>query len=162
MKNLQAAEAELDDIDRRLIELLSADGRMTNAELAARLGIAASTCHGRLHALVESGVISGFQASVDQRSMGRGLQVIIGVTLRSGARQSSITAFSDAVRKLPQVMQVFFVGGVDDFLVHIAVNDSSDVRQFVVEHLSAQQSVASTRTSIIFEYHRNTVAASFS
>jgi DNA-binding Lrp family transcriptional regulator len=59
------------------------------------------------------------------------------------------------------VLQVWFVGGTDDFLVHIAVDGSSEVREFVVEHLSAQQSVASTRTSIVFEYHRNTVAAPF-
>ena len=70
-------------------------------------------------------------------------------------------AFADEVRKLPQVVQLFFVGGVDDFMVHISVADASEVREFVVEHLSAQQSVATTRTSIVFEYHRNAVAASF-
>jgi DNA-binding Lrp family transcriptional regulator len=59
------------------------------------------------------------------------------------------------------VLQLFFLGGVDDFMVHVAVADSSGLRQFVVEHLSAQTSVASTRTSIIFDYHRNAVAASF-
>ena len=56
---------------------------------------------------------------------------------------------------------MFFLGGSDDFLIHIAVGDSSEVRAFVVEHLSAQRSVASTRTSIIFDYHRNRVAAPF-
>ncbi|MFX8747332.1 Lrp/AsnC ligand binding domain-containing protein, partial [Acinetobacter baumannii] len=53
-------------------------------------------------------------------------------------------------------------GGVDDFLVHIAVDTSSSVRRFVVDQLSARPSVASTRTSLIFEYHRNAVAADFS
>ena len=74
---------------------------------------------------------------------------------------SDLTAFSQEVRRLPEVLQVFFLGGTDDFMVHIAVADSSDVRRFVVEHLSAQPSVASTRTSIVFDYHRNGVAASF-
>ncbi|WP_298226497.1 Lrp/AsnC family transcriptional regulator [Gryllotalpicola sp.] len=151
----------MNDTDLRLIELLAADGRMANAEFASRLGIAASTCHARLRSLVDRGIISGFHASVDHHSLGRGLQAIIGVTLRPGSRQSSITAFAESVRRLPQVLQLFFVGGVDDFLVHIAVADSSQTREFVVEHLSAQHSVASTRTSIIFEYHRNTVSASF-
>ena len=57
--------------------------------------------------------------------------------------------------------QVARFGGVDDFMVHVAVADSSGLRQFVVDHLSAQPSVASTRTSVIFDYHRNALAASF-
>ncbi|TPW76862.1 Lrp/AsnC family transcriptional regulator [Schumannella sp. 10F1B-5-1] len=153
--------AELDDTDREMVRILTAQGRITNAELAAALGIAPSTTHARLRSLVERGVVTGFHASVDQRRLGRGLQAMIGVTLRPGSRQESITAFAEEVRRLPQVLQLFFLGGSDDFMVHIAVADSSDVRAFVVEHLSAQQSVASTRTSLVFDYHRNGVAASF-
>ena len=93
--------------------------------------------------------------------LGAGLQAIIGVTLRPSGRRESIVEFADRVRVLPQVIQVFFLGGDDDFLLHIAVADSSEMREFVLEHLSAQSSVASTRTSIVFDYHRNSVAASF-
>ena len=56
---------------------------------------------------------------------------------------------------------MYFLGGVDDFIVHVAVGDSSGLRRFVVEHLSADQTVASTRTSIVFDYHRNVSTASF-
>lgn len=155
------APAVLDELDRRLLAVISTDGRISNAQLAARLGVAPSTAHVRLRSLVDRGVVTGFLASVDQRAVGLPLQAVIGVTLRPGARQASITAFSQEVRRLPEVLQVFFLGGTDDFMVHIAVADSSDVRRFVVEHLSAQPSVASTRTSIVFDYHRNGVAASF-
>lgn len=157
-----ANDLRLDEVDERIVALLTRDGRMTNAELAAAVGVAPSTAHARLRSLVERGVISGFHASVDQARLGKGLQAIVGVTLRAGSRQESIEAFSSAIRRLPQVLQVFFVGGTDDFLVHIAVASSADVRTFVVEHLSAQQTVASTRTSIIFDYHRNAIAAEFS
>ena len=150
----------LDAIDARIVQLLTADGRMTNAELAARLGVAPSTAHTRLRALVDRGVITGFHASVDERMLGAGLQAIIGVTLRPSGRRESIVEFADRVRVLPPVIQLFFLGGDDDFL-HIAVADSSEMREFVLEHLSAQSSVASTRTSIVFDYHRNSVAASF-
>ena len=153
--------AALDELDRRIVGIVSDHGRLSNADLAARLGIAPSTSHARLRSLIERGVIAGFSAVVDQALLGRGLQAMIHVTLRPGARQESITAFADDVRRLPQVLQLFFVGGVDDFLVHVAVNGSTELREFVVRHLSGQASVASTRTSIIFEYHRNTVAASF-
>lgn len=158
-KNLRPAE--LDELDERMVEILERDGRITNADLAAALDIAPSTAHARMRALLDRGVIRGFHASVDHNRLGRGLQAIVGVTLRPGARHDSIVQFADEVRRLPEVLQLFFVGGVDDFLVHIAVEGSSDVRRFVVDHLSAQQSVASTRTSIIFEYHRNAVAAPF-
>lgn len=153
--------SELDDIDHRIIEILSAEGRLTNAALAERLRVAPSTAHARLRSLIARGVLTGFHASVDQAALGRGLQAIVGVTLRPGARAESITAFAEHVRRLPEVIQVFFVGGADDFLVHIAVTGSSEIRRFVVDHLSAQLSVASTRTSIIFDYHRNGVAAEF-
>ena len=151
----------LDPIDATIVQLLTADGRMTNAELAARLGVAPSTAHTRLRALIERGVITGFHASVDERMLGAGLQAVIGVTLRPSGRRESIVEFAERVRVLPQVIQVFFLGGDDDFLLHIAVADSSEMREFVLEHLSAQSSVASTRTSIVFDYHRNSVAASF-
>lgn len=151
----------LDAIDTRIVKLLTADGRMTNAELASRLGVAPSTAHARLRSLIERGVITGFHASVDERRLGAGLQAVIGVSLRPSARRESIVAFAERVRALPQVIQVFFLGGDDDFLLHIAVADSSQLREFVLEHLSAQSSVASTRTSIVFDYHRNAVAASF-
>ncbi len=151
----------LDAVDRRIVALLGEDGRMTNAELAAHLGVAPSTAHARLRSLLDRGVITGFHASVDERKLGAGLQAVIGVTLRPSGRRESIVEFADRVRVLPQVIQVFFLGGDDDFLLHIAVADSSEMREFVLEHLSAQSSVASTRTSIVFDYHRNSVAASF-
>lgn len=151
----------LDAIDAEIVRLLSRDGRMTNAELAGTLGVAPSTAHARLRSLIDRGVITGFHASVDERMLGAGLQAIIGVTLRPSGRRESIVEFAERVRVLPQVIQVFFLGGDDDFLLHIAVADSSEMREFVLEHLSAQSSVASTRTSIVFDYHRNSVAASF-
>jgi DNA-binding Lrp family transcriptional regulator len=153
--------ATLDTTDRAILEVLARTGRISNAQLADEVGMAPSTVHQRLRSLVDRAVITGFHASIDQRSLGLGLQAMIGVTLRPGARQESIEAFADRVRALPQVLQLFFLGGVDDFMVHVAVADSSGLRQFVVDHLSAQTSVASTRTSIIFDYHRNAVAASF-
>lgn len=153
--------APLDPTDRAILEVLARTGRISNAQLADEVGMAPSTVHQRMRSLVDRGVITGFHASVDQRILGLGLQAMIGVTLRPGARQESIQAFAEEVRALPQVLQLFFLGGADDFMVHVAVADSSGLRQFVVDHLSAQPSVASTRTSIIFDYHRNAVAASF-
>jgi len=152
---------ELDPIDTKILTLLSRDARMSNAAIASTVGIAASTAHTRIKSLFDRGLITGYHAALNQAKLGRGLQAIIGVSLRPGARQESIQAFTEEIRRLPEVIQLFFVGGNDDFLVHIAVENSSKVRLFVVDHLSARHSVASTNTSMIFEYHRNAVATDF-
>jgi len=158
---LQPAD-ELDATDRALLDALRRDARASNRQLAQETRLAESTTHTRVRRLEERGIIDGYEAVVRQSRLGRGLQALIGVTLRPGARQASITEFSEGVRALPEVNQVFFLGGADDFIVHVAVADSSALRSFVVDHLSGNPTVASTRTSIVFEYHRNVSTASFS
>ncbi len=150
----QAADhgpAMLDDIDRRLVSLLRADGRMSNAALADAVGIAPSTCLARVRSLRERGVITGFTAQVDHRALGMGLQALIGVRIRAGARHQMAT-FMEELAEAPHVVQVFFLGGDEDFLVHVAVRDSDHVRQFVLENLSAHPAVMGTRTSLVLDY----------
>ncbi|MGW9021642.1 Lrp/AsnC family transcriptional regulator [Leucobacter chromiiresistens] len=148
--------ADLDDVDRKIVDELQANGRITNAELAERVGVAASTCIARVRSLVARKIITGFTASVDPRAIGLDLEVLVSVTVRSGARQR-ITELADELRGLPEVMQLFFLGGVEDFIIHLAVRDSDHVRDFVVEHLSAHPAISSTRTSIVFSHHQNPV-----
>ena len=155
-KNLREAVV-IDAVDRQIIEQLQLNGRMTNAELAERVGIAPSTCVARVRSLVSRGIITGFTASVDPAVMGMTLQVLVSVTIRSGARQR-ISEFSEELRALPEVLQLFFLGGVEDFIIHLAARDSDHVRDFVMEHLSAHPAVSSTRTSIVFNHHQNPVA----
>lgn len=158
-KNLRAREPEspLDEVDRLIVAELQRNGRITNAELAERVGVAASTCVTRVRSLVARGVITGFRATVDPAVLGLALEVLVSVTVRSGARQR-ITELSDELRALPEVQQLFFLGGVEDFIIHLAARDSNHVRDFVVEHLSAHPAVSSTRTSIVFHHHQNPVS----
>lgn len=146
----------LDEIDRLILAELQRDGRMTNAELAERVGIAPSTCVVRVRGLVTRGIVTGFTATVDPAVLGMTLEVLVSVTIRSGARQR-ISEFSDELRALPEVLQLFFLGGVEDFIIHLAARDSDHVRDFVMEHLSAHPAVSSTRTSIVFSHHQNPV-----
>lgn len=152
-KNLRDL-SPLDAVDRAILSELQADGRMTNAELADRVGIAPSTCVTRVRGLVARGVITGFTATVNPAVMGVALQVLVSVTIRSGARQR-IAEFSEELRSLPEVLQLFFLGGVEDFIIHLVARDSDHVRDFVMEHLSAHPAVSSTRTSIVFSHDRN-------
>jgi DNA-binding Lrp family transcriptional regulator len=151
----------LDAIDARILALVRTSARLPNAQIAAAAGIAQSTAHARLRSLESRGIIAGYETVVDQAKLGIGLQALIGVTIRPGARQSSISSFATDTHALAEVTQLFFVGGSDDYIVHVAVQDASALRRFVVDHLSGHPSVASTRTSIIFEYSRNGVIAPF-
>lgn len=154
---MQRGDVRLDDIDHRLIDLLRANGRMSNAALADATGIAASTCLARVRSLRERGVITGFTAQIDHRALGSTLQALIGVRIRAGARHQ-MAEFMNELTAVPDVVQVFFLGGDEDFLVHVAVRDSDHVRQFVLENLSAHAAVAGTRTSLILD-HRDAASA---
>jgi DNA-binding Lrp family transcriptional regulator len=146
-KNIQP----LDDVDRILVRELQENARITNADLAEMAGIAASTCVARVRNLVQSGVITGFFAEVSPKALGLELEVLISVTLRAGAR-ANLSSFMTEMRALPEVVQVFFLGGSEDFIVHLAVRDSDHVRDFVLENLSNNPVVASTRTNMVFEH----------
>ena len=148
--------AELDDVDRRLLRELAADARMPNNALAARVGIAPSTCLGRVRALRERGVIRGYHADVDPAALGRPIQAMIAVRLQYSAR-AHIPDFMAKIARLPEVLNVFFLGGADDFHVHIAATSTDNLRDFVVVNLSGDPDVALTETNLIFEHVRASV-----
>ncbi|GBG35729.1 HTH-type transcriptional regulator AldR [Mycobacterium montefiorense] len=145
--------ADLDDVDRRILGLLHADARITNNALAEAVGIAASTCHGRVRRLVDLGVIRGFYTDIDPATVGMPLQAMISVTLQSNAR-GKIRSFIHQIWGKRQVIDVYFLAGADDFILHVAARDTEDLRSFVVENLNADADVAGTQASLIFEHLR--------
>lgn len=144
----------LDDVDRRLLELLRADGRKPNNQLAAAVGVSPSTCLQRVRALVADGVITRFTVDVDPDALGQALQALVSVRIRTGARHQ-LTAFAEGLRGLPEVTQFFYLAGAEDFVVHVRARTTQDLRDFVTDAISTQPMVAATNTSLIFEHeHR--------
>ncbi|MHA7650440.1 HTH-type transcriptional regulator AldR [Mycobacterium sp. ML4] len=146
-------QADLDDVDRRILALLHGDARITNNALAETVGIAPSTCHGRVRRLVELGVIRGFYTDIDPVAVGLSLQAMVAVRLHSNARRK-LRGFIEQIRRKRQVVDVYFLAGADDFILHVAARDTQDLRSFVVENLNADADVAGTQTSLIFEHLR--------
>lgn len=142
----------VDPVDRELLKLLQTDARMPNSELAQRVGIAASTCHGRVRRLIDSGVIRGFFADVDPAAVGRSLRAMVAVSLQSDAR-GQIRRFAGEIARRDEVIDVFFLAGTDDYLLHVATTDTESLRRFV-EMLNSQPEVAGTTTSLVFEHRR--------
>jgi DNA-binding Lrp family transcriptional regulator len=142
----------LDEVDRHIVRELARDARLPNNALAERVGIAPSTCLGRVRSLRERAVIRGYHADVDPAALGRPLQAMIAVRLQSHAR-SRIRGFVAEVAGLPEVLNVFFLAGKDDFLLHVAAASTATLRDFV-EALSSNEDVSYTETSLIFEHIR--------
>ena len=143
----------LDHTDRGLLALLAADGRMPNNALAERVGVAPSTCLTRIRRLREVGAIRGFHADVDPAWIGRPIQAMIAVRIRSDARDA-IGKFAESLAGIPAVRDVYFVSGSYDFLLHVATADVADLRSIITERLSGTPLVADTETHLIFEHRR--------
>ncbi|MHA3703588.1 Lrp/AsnC family transcriptional regulator [Jatrophihabitans sp. YIM 134969] len=146
--------ATLDRVDRAILEHLARDARMPNNALAAAVGVAPSTCLGRVRALREAGVIRGFHADVDPVAIGRPLQAVVAVRVQAHAR-AQIATFAEQLAAAPEVLDVFFLAGADDFLVHVAARDTDDLREFVGVFLSGHPDVALTETNLVFQHIRS-------
>ncbi len=142
--------AGLDAIDRALLAELAADGRISNAALAARVGIAESTCLGRVRALRDAGVITGIHAHVDPAALGLPIQAVIKIRLASHT-PDQVMSFHATLARIPGVLTAFHVAGGDDYLLHVAVSSPAELRSFILENLTAQPAVSHTETQLVFE-----------
>lgn len=143
----------LDEVDRRILRELADEARVPNNALAERVGIAASTCLGRVRSLRERGVIRGYHADIDPAALGHPIRAMVAVRLQSHAR-GHINDFMTKIAQLPEVLDVYFLGGADDFLVHVAAATTESLRDLVVVNLSGNPDVALTETNIVFEHVR--------
>ena len=141
----------MDEVDRTLLRTLAANARSTGAALAAASGVSESTVSLRLRALQSSGIVRGYHADVDLDSLGVTVQAFIAVRFVTIARED-IEQFRDDAPGWPGVLSVFNVAGADDFLLHVAARNASDLRDFVIEHLAAHPAVAHTETNLIFDH----------
>ena len=146
----------MDELDAALVAQLQADARLTNRELAERVGVAPSTALERVRALRARGVLRGYHADVDLGALGRSVQALIAVRIRPPARER-IEAFRDFATGLPETTGVFVVSGAEDFLIHVAVPDTNALYAFVIDRLTERPEVADVRTSIVYEHLRRPV-----
>lgn len=144
------AAASLDQLDLDILRALGADGRLTNKALAARLGVAESTCAYRVRALRERGVIVGTSVQVQVAALGFPLQAVIKVRLGSHDAQH-VTTLYDSLVQVPGVLQALHVAGEDDFHLLVAVADPEALRDLVLEHITVHPVVRSTETQLVFE-----------
>lgn len=142
------AVSRLDPIDRQILAELQADGRMTNVELARRVGISAPPCLRRVRALEEQGYIRGYHADIDAKTLGFEVQVFAMVRLNSQAERD-LSAFEAHCRNLPLVRECHMLNGEIDFILKCVAPDLSTFQRFLTEHLTSADNVASVKTSLV-------------
>jgi DNA-binding Lrp family transcriptional regulator len=147
---LAAGQQHVDALDLRIIAALSEHPDAPIKELAAALGIPASTCAFRLRSLRARGVILGMRLLVDPAALGRPVQAVIRVRLGNHSKAGVETLFDD-LAGTEGVLQVFHIAGADDFLVHVAVADATALRDIVLERITVHDVVRATETQLVFE-----------
>ncbi|MCL7464344.1 Lrp/AsnC family transcriptional regulator [Phaeovulum sp. NW3] len=142
------ASNKLDEIDRKILAELQADGRMTNVELAKRVGISAPPCLRRVRTLEEAGFIRGYHADVNPRELGFEVQVFAMVRLHSQA-EADLAAFEARCRAWPLVRECHMLNGEIDFVLKCVAPDLSTFQAFLTGALTAAENVASVKTSLV-------------
>lgn len=142
------AANRLDEIDRKILAELQDDGRMTNVELARRVGISAPPCLRRVRTLEEAGYIRGYHADVNPRELGFEVQVFAMVGLHSQA-EADLSAFEQRCREWPLVRECHMLNGEIDFILKCVAPDLSSFQSFLTEELTSAANVASVKTSLV-------------
>ncbi|MEM6478069.1 MAG: Lrp/AsnC family transcriptional regulator [Pseudomonadota bacterium] len=150
----------LDDIDRTILAELQDDGRMTNVELAKRVGISAPPCLRRVRALEEAGLIRGYHADVDARSLGFEVKVFAHVGLASQA-EADLSAFEARCHAWPLVRECHMLNGEVDFILKCVAPDLSTFQTFLTEELLRAEHVAHVKTSLVIRGAKDTPGVPF-
>lgn len=141
------ARVKLDNIDRKILADLQADGRITNVELARRAGISAPPCLRRVRALEEAGFIKSYRAELDPELLGFSVTVFARVGLESQA-EADLKKFEELVQGWPEVRECYMLAGETDFLLKIVAKDWDAYQHFLTERLTAASPVKQVRTQL--------------
>lgn len=137
---------KLDDIDRRIVQALQADGRMSIQDLAAQVGLSPSPCARRVKLLEEAGVIKGYVAVIDQEKLGLPVSVFASIKLER-QREEDLDRFEEAVSRWPEVLDCYLMTGQRDYLMRIVAADLEAYERFIKDKLTRLENIASIETS---------------
>ena len=147
----------LDDTDRKILNLLQADALLTIREIAERINLSITPVHDRIKKLQREGIIERYVTLLNRRALGRGLTVYCFVTLDK-QRQESFLEFNDAIRQMPEVLECAVVSGNFDYLLKVVVSDMEAYNAFYQSKLSVMKSVSHMCSSFVMEEVKNTTA----
>jgi DNA-binding Lrp family transcriptional regulator len=141
----------MDAIDRKILALLQADGRLTVTDLAARVGLSVSPCHRRLRELERSGTIRGYRAVVDADAVGLRFQALVFVTMRQEDRET-LLGFEAAVARIPNVVQAQRLFGDPDYLLRIVTADLAAYQQLEDDVLAVLPGIQRLNSTLVMKH----------
>lgn len=141
----------LDTIDLRILSYLFEDARLTNKDLAMKVGLAPSSCLERVKRLQNDKVIECSSLQLNFGALNGHLQAIISVKLTHHSRKT-VDDFQKHVLQLPEVISMFHMGGDNDFLVHVTVSDTAHLRDFVLDAITGHEEVNHVETALVYEH----------
>lgn len=147
--------SHLDRIDHAILRVLAVEGRLPVTDLARRIGLSKSPTQARVKRLEDSGVITGYRATLDPIRMGLAHVAFVEVRL-SDTREAALQAFNKAVLQVPEIEQCHMIAGGFDYLLKVRTADISDYRRVMAERLSALPFVAATSTYVAMEAVKDT------
>lgn len=141
---------KLDAIDWRILSALQHDGRLSNVDLAQRVGLSPSPCLRRVRQLEDAGVIQGYHAALDRAGVGLGLTVFVGVKVERH-HDTTAAVFRTAVQTLPEVVSCHLVSGETDFLLQVVVPDLVGYERFLLDTLLKLPGVSDIRSNFAIQ-----------
>ncbi len=143
-------QADVDAIDRKILQALQADGRATNVELAAQVHLSAPQCYRRVRALEEAGVIRGYAAQVDAESLGLGVTAYVSVSI-AGDQFGRVREIEAHIRDYPQILECQSVSGEDDYLLKVVARDLKSLSNYLTDRLMQVAGIDDVRSMICLE-----------
>jgi len=144
---------DIDSKDIQILNLLLNNARLSNKEIAAKVDIAQSSTHDRIKKLTQKGYFKGAHVQIDQKKLGLNIEVMLAIKLNKQHR-SIIADFIDKASQLPGVIQIFHMAGNNDFILHVAVKNSDELRGFILDRLSTLDYIQSTETTMVLNNER--------
>ncbi len=148
MRNM-GADTGLDRIDFGIITALTNDARLSNKELAAKIGLAPSSCLARVRRLVRDGVLTGFHAAVDDRALGIGIEAMLAAKLRDQSQEFFDSLAAELIAR-DEVLAVYELSGLEDVLIHVVCRDAQHLHAFV-SSVRSNKEIPQIVTSLVFQ-----------
>lgn len=149
--------ATLDAIDRAILQVLQADGKLSNVDLAERVHLSPSACLRRVKALEDSGVIAQYVALVNPKAVGQPGTSYTIVNLEK-LTQAAMAAFEQAVKDAPEILDCFYVAGTNDYLIRFTYRDAADLERFHTELLERLPGVVRSNSMLVLRTVKKTTA----
>ncbi|MEM9888064.1 MAG: Lrp/AsnC family transcriptional regulator [Bacteroidota bacterium] len=147
----------LDQIDKSILRLLQADGKMTMKEISKQLNLSATPIYERIKKMENAGIIEGYVALIDANKIGKKLHAFANISIKDHSR-SAIEKFVQEIEAFPEVLECHYVSGNYDFLIKVLVEDMANYNRFIMEQLSAMSNIGKVETLFSLSISKKTTA----